>query len=416
MSRRDLDAEVTAWIADFAKSMLEPDRLNAFVDRLNAEISTDLPILADDAALRRDLHASTRDALSGYVRQLSAETGTAIPIPPASRDLFRALAQRGHDVIELLRIFPAGQHAAWQTVMDAVFDQPTDPILVRPILNRMWDYVSRLLGAWSEQAVATYFEEIQQRMQGALARRIDTVHAVLRGDPVDTEAASVRLGHNLHGEQTALVVWTDAQQADAVPELETFARDLASAARTARPLTLASGPSTLWVWLATDRGTDLVAALAATAREHPGVHAAVGVPAVGPNGFRSSHTEAVSAQALAMDTGGTAAVTFYRDVELLSCMAANPTAMRAMVARELGGLAAPGNATARLRETVLLYLEHASSPRAAEILGVHKNTVLYRMQQAEELLGHGIDERKLQLEIALRLAAAYGDRVLTPTN
>ncbi|MEU6086453.1 helix-turn-helix domain-containing protein [Streptomyces sp. NPDC047085] len=55
-----------------------------------------------------------------------------------------------------------------------------------------------------------------------------------------------------------------------------------------------------------------------------------------------------------------------------------------------------------------------TSPRAkaAESLSVHKNTVLYRMQQVEESLPQPLDERKMPLEVALRVVATLGDRVL----
>ena len=42
--------------------------------------------------------------------------------------------------------------------------------------------------------------------------------------------------------------------------------------------------------------------------------------------------------------------------------------------------------------------------RAAARLGVHKNTVAYRIRRAEELLGYGVRERQLELQTALRLA------------
>ena len=36
-------------------------------------------------------------------------------------------------------------------------------------------------------------------------------------------------------------------------------------------------------------------------------------------------------------------------------------------------------------------------------LSVHENTVTYRVQRAEELLGHPVSERRLELQVALRL-------------
>ena len=49
---------------------------------------------------------------------------------------------------------------------------------------------------------------------------------------------------------------------------------------------------------------------------------------------------------------------------------------------------------------------------AARQLGVHHNTVVYRITQAEELLGHSVREGRVQLEVALDLALTLGDVVL----
>ena len=52
-----------------------------------------------------------------------------------------------------------------------------------------------------------------------------------------------------------------------------------------------------------------------------------------------------------------------------------------------------------------MYLDENLSPaRAARRLGIHQNTVVYRVKQAEELLGHGAEQRRLPLGVALRLA------------
>jgi DNA-binding PucR family transcriptional regulator len=85
---------------------------------------------------------------------------------------------------------------------------------------------------------------------------------------------------------------------------------------------------------------------------------------------------------------------------------------RSFVKRELGGL---GTADAAdLRDTVRAFLAHRGShAAAARELYVHRNTVAYRLSQAEELLGHPIADRELELRVALEAAAALGDAVLT---
>jgi DNA-binding PucR family transcriptional regulator len=45
-----------------------------------------------------------------------------------------------------------------------------------------------------------------------------------------------------------------------------------------------------------------------------------------------------------------------------------------------------------------------SLARTARRLGLHQNTVIYRVKRAEELLGHPIAQRQLEIQAALRLA------------
>ncbi|MPY80585.1 MAG: hypothetical protein GEV04_19480 [Actinophytocola sp.] len=65
-----------------------------------------------------------------------------------------------------------------------------------------------------------------------------------------------------------------------------------------------------------------------------------------------------------------------------------------------------------MRATALAYLEAGGARAAASALGVHKNTVLYRLRQVEDLLGHPIDKDPLRLHLALLLADHYGPRAL----
>ena len=72
--------------------------------------------------------------------------------------------------------------------------------------------------------------------------------------------------------------------------------------------------------------------------------------------------------------------------------------------RELGPLAEGGEPTRRLVATLLVFLEEgASFARAARRLRVHENTIGYRVRRAEELLGHRIADRRLELHVALQL-------------
>jgi DNA-binding PucR family transcriptional regulator len=111
--------------------------------------------------------------------------------------------------------------------------------------------------------------------------------------------------------------------------------------------------------------------------------------------------------------GHPGALAEFDDVALACLMAGEQEAMRRVVAHELGGLARRDAATARLRETVRVYLECGGNAReAAERLVMHKNTVHYRLARVEELRGRPVGERRLEFETALMLAHVFGDRVL----
>ena len=150
-------------------------------------------------------------------------------------------------------------------------------------------------------------------------------------------------------------------------------------------------------WFGSSRGFDAAALEAATfdPRSAPGVRLALGEPGSGLDGFRRSHEEAAQARRVASLAGRPpGAITRYRQVALRALATADLPRAREFVQRELGPLAADDDVSLRLAGTLRAYLdEQASRSRAAKRLGIHENTVSYRVRQAEELLGRRVDER-----------------------
>ena len=147
-------------------------------------------------------------------------------------------------------------------------------------------------------------------------------------------------------------------------------------------------------------------------RTAPGVRIAIGEPAPGMIGFRQSYNEAAEARRVAELAGrppGT--ISRYARVALTAIATADLEQARIFVARELQGLAGTDDLTARLTATLRTYLdEHSSRSRTARRLGIHENTVAYRIKQAEEILGRGVDQRTLELRVALALANLVRDQ------
>jgi DNA-binding PucR family transcriptional regulator len=105
----------------------------------------------------------------------------------------------------------------------------------------------------------------------------------------------------------------------------------------------------------------------------------------------------------------------YDEVELVSLASADLDRLSRFVHRTLGPLTADDDATERLRETLLAWLsEGGNARRAAERLHAHKNTVLYRLQRAQVLLGRPLDEDRGALELAIRAMHCLGPRVAGP--
>lgn len=406
--------EVRQWVATRSAEILDSDELQRLIDLVDNRIAAEVPEIGANPAIRGVLDASTRGALTLYLSRLPDVAPGTVDATPEMQLLGRDLARRGADVGVLLKAYRVGQRVMWQELMDQVAAAGLDRELQGQVLAFLWDHLSRTLEHVVEDVVAAYVTESEQRLEGRFARRAETIAAMLRGDDIDVDLASTATGHRISRHQTALVIWDSAagKEGGLGGRLDQLARDIAEAVGAGTPLIAPTGTG-LWAWLATGPAPalDTVASLPAV-RSASDLRVALGEPAPGVAGFRESHRQAMRAYDIARASARPSQVTRYVDVAVLGLLAQDEAAMRELVARELGGLAARDPATGRLRETLLAYLATGSSARAADRLTVHKNTVLYRLQQVEQLLGHPPDERRFELEAALRLAATYGDDVL----
>lgn len=404
-----IETQVRQWIDDYVAAQLQHDQVVALANRLNATIMELVPDVADDE-LRRDLHASTIAQLRLFLAGLSNNVIPTQP-PDEAHALARTLARRGHDLRVLMRVYQAGQHAANEYLMERAASENLPPELERALVRRLLDSATAVLGAALEKLVDTYTEERDIGFRGTLIRRAETVRSVLSGGALDLEAASRQLGYRLSGKHIACVLWSDANfgEGDVAGILERVANRIALSISGVRPMTVPSGAHGLWAWIPVDKTPDL-RALSTTnpGPEEAAVRVAFGGWATGVDGFRRSHREALAARQVAQSTASTHWLTDYLDVELIHLVAADPDGMRALISRELSGIAGRDPSSERLRATLSAYLDHhCSASAAAQALGIHKNTVRYRMQRIEELLGHSIDAHRLSIEVALACFRAY---------
>nr|WP_246461310.1 helix-turn-helix domain-containing protein [Nocardia transvalensis] len=402
---------------------MRTETLEQIVDRLDLAIVRRVPELAD-RDMRRDLEASTRAHALAVLSSLTQDT-LDYPVPPEAHAFARTIARRGHDLRLLLRVYHVGQEAVLEYMTEVLQDRQFPPDTERATLLRLFDRSTRWISTSVEALTGTYMEERERGLRAALNQRTEIVRALLAGEDLDADQATTRLGYRLSQRHVACVLWTDENPAGvlAVPEgdpvpyapgesealglLERVAARLAGAVGNGGVLTVPSGAAALWAWIGVDGDASLDRLPASV--EAP-VRIAVGAPADRIAGFRRSHREAVAARHVAeRATRAVPRLLSYPEVEVAYLAGADEAAMRALIERELGALARRDANAARLRETLHAYLRcHRSPDAAAKKLGVHKNTVRYRIQRVEEALGHPVEQRSLRLEIALDCVAIYG--------
>jgi DNA-binding PucR family transcriptional regulator len=402
---------VLDWLDNRARELDEAD-VRAMVDALSPAASAIPEVAADE-----DLLTETDAAAAELTRLL---IGSALPaVEPLPRDaapavlvsIVRVWARRGIDLRGLMRGYRRAQGAFWRYWMADVAARIEDPALRMAVLEHSWDRISAWYDAQMDQVEAIYGEERDRWLRGAQARRAGLIRTLLAGENVDHQEAERTLGYDLRPVHTALVLWADAEDPDALTRLEEAARDLARAADGARAVTLPAGSAALWAWIAAD-GEAAAPAWRALALPD-GVRVAAGRPARGAEGFRSSHQDAQLVRRLMPFAGRPEPLVGFADVALACLMSSEPEAMRRVVADELGALGRRDPNIERLRETARVYLECGANAReAAERLNMHKNTVHYRLARVEELRGRPVEDRRLEFEVALMLAHLLGDRVL----
>jgi purine catabolism regulator len=132
-------------------------------------------------------------------------------------------------------------------------------------------------------------------------------------------------------------------------------------------------------------------------------------------GIRRSHGEARQALLIGRRLNGPGHLTLFGDLGVyrLIFAAENLPELSDLYTQTLGGLIAYDRSNnAGLVSTLHAFFAANGSPKeAAERLGVHRNTVLYRLDRIREITGYDLDDSgvRLRLQLALHVHLALGD-------
>jgi DNA-binding PucR family transcriptional regulator len=400
----DIEAVVRQQVAAVLDNLRPDDLGREMADRLIESI----PELArsTDDDFRASLVLSCASNLAAVFDVLRRNTPLDAVTPPAEAVAWsRELVHRGVDLPALLRAYRLGHGIAARRFEEVATELRIDPEIRWRLLAEASHYFFAYIDAVSTELVEEYEHERARWIRGAAAARAELVTAIVERRPVDGRMATDKLRYDVSRRHVAIIVWADPHDpAGRAGSLETEATALAAALGGGPVLTIPIGERVVWGWTSGDRLTDDATEL--TLRMGNGVRAAIGTPAEGLAGMADSHEQARAARRVAeLRAVRSGTVVGYQGGGLTALLTADPVEAVRFTEGELGELLEDNDAAARLRATLRIYLEENLSPaRAARRLGIHQNTVVYRVKRAEELLGHAVESRRLQLEVALRLA------------
>jgi hypothetical protein len=413
----DADGQGVADLVSDVAGAVPPAAVSA--DVLQA-IVREIPQLEEDKPLLALLASSVDGNVDTCLQIMRHRIDlSAVRAPAAAVEYARRLAQRGTPLTTLLRTYRLGHARFFDWLLRELSRQADDALVITATTLSMSRIVAAYIDQTSEEMVAAYTQEREHWVRNQNAARAARVRSLLSGDRSDVRAAEAILGYRLRQYHVGVVCWVEdaVGTADELTRLERAVGQVAVQAACADdPVFLPRDESSAWAWLPLGIRDRFDSAEASTADVSADVHFAFGDPAKGPGGFCLTYLQANAAESVALSAGSRSprALTFT-EVAPVAMMLGSADLLRGWVRSTLAGLAADDEHHARLRETLLVFLQTGGSYKAtAERLVLHKNTVQYRIRKAGESLGRAVSENRHDVELALQVSFWLGPAVLHP--
>lgn len=362
--------------------------------------------IADDPVLAEAIRRCNRSNQLHWVAANISHPGEQVPpnVGAESLVVVRYLIRRGMDESAVVDLYRIGQNVAWRGWMRTVSGLTADVGEQQELL----DVSARSISLFIDETIAGIYQQMQAERddltRGTNADRRQVVALILDGAPIAQQHAEDRLGYQLGQHHTGAVVWSDESSTD-LSDLDRATDALLRTASGPRPLAVPASAATRWVWLPGAAGPNL-SDIATEVAQLPAVRIAVGPTAVGVEGFRRSHLDAINTQRMMARLSSVQRVVSYNDVELIALITADPERADRFVKHTLGDFA---NADVELQQAVLTFVhEQCNASRAAGRLFTHRNTLLRRIARANELLPQPLERASVHIAMALETLSWRG--------
>lgn len=383
-------------------------------------LTRDIPELRGDDLVEKLLDASVEENVATLLHVFEHGHDDTVRAPAAAVEYARRLAQRGVPTNALTRAYRVGHGRFLGRCLDQLAETTADhelgALVTRRLVEGSFHYIDRV----SEEVVDVYQHERDRWLLTQTALTAARVRDILQGAAVDIPATEAALGYRLGRHHLGVVAWV-VVPTGANEGLAHLDRLGARAARNldggARHLFVPRDEALAWMWIPLPNGDPLPYEVVSAALDDGDatVRVATGAPAYGLEGFRQTLVQAQRAQDLALAADPGSRVTAFSDVAAIALLCADIDAARSWVWQTLAELAFDDAPHARLRDTLQMFLHTGTYTATADRLALHKNSVQYRIHKAEEALGAGIEDRRADLELALRACQYLGQAVLRPS-
>jgi PucR C-terminal helix-turn-helix domain/GGDEF-like domain len=386
-------------------------------ERTVSHIQIEAPELLPTSQIVEEARGSTAESLRqlGQLIELGADPQGVEP-PPSTLAVIRSAVWRHVPLADNVRFYRLAHEQVWRWFFARITATCRDPVDLATALELTTGWLFAFVDSATVQVDAAYEVERETWLRGAAATRAHAIEDILADRERDETAASKRLRYDVGRHHVGVIAWVDhePETSDALSLLNESISHMTRSLAAESSITHPSGSLAVAAWFSGHRpfsadGIALFEKGSRTIDLPKGVGIAVGEPGKGLKGFRRTHIQAGHARrvaSLVAPHGGP--ITRYQDVAVAALCTADGNHAATFVSSVLGPLAADDDdVTFRLATTLGTYLrENRSRTKAAARLGIHPNTVSYRVHQAEELLGRDLTGDLLDLQVALELLPA----------
>ena len=353
--------------------------------------ATEDPVIA--ARVRR----ANRINLEQWLTRTILDPGR-IPSYEATPEILSAARENARNMQgeTALAAFQAGQAVAWQLWSAAIFALTCDPAELQAVLAFSHRSISAYVAEASKVIRTENARGLADQGAGSPERRRQFVTQLLEGLDIDVHVAGRRLGYRLDQDHLALIVWGMS------PSMEPSILDrvvLAVQERVGGPvLSINDDSLRRWVWCPVRNNAGLAGL---EAFGPPDLRIAFGTVGRGLDGFRQSHAAAQATQRVLTSAPAQIRTARYEDIRLPALLMGDMTRARRFVSEVLGRCE---TAPAPLLESLRCYLRHGENVTAtAEVLGLHRNTVMRHLMQIEDRLPAPLATNRAEVAAAVEL-------------